>query len=332
MQRRNERFVERLPLATVRPIFAYLAAGLLSVIALAIRLSVDGVLPNGFPFVTFFPAVIIASFLFGVGPGIFAAVLCGLFSWFFYIGPTHAEGAGVAILFYIGVVATDIALVHWMQRANYKLAVERERNRTLAENRELLFRELQHRVSNNLQVVASLVSLQRRGVKDAAARKALDEASGRIGMIGRISRNLYDPDGQRTGLRPFLQTMVGDLLEASGRKDISVALDVRDGLTVHSDLFVPLSLVVAETVSNAMEHGFDGQGGRIVVTLAESEPNGMLLEVADDGRGLPADFAVENADSLGLRIATTLASQLGGRFELLPGEDRGARALLSFPV
>ncbi len=125
------------------------------------------------PYVTFFPAVIVASFLFGVRLGSVSAILCGLLAWYFFIPPHHSfvltRATGFALAFYLFVVATDLSLVHWMQTANRQLARERERSESLAVTRELLFRELQHRVSNNLQVAAGLLSMQKRRLADADA-------------------------------------------------------------------------------------------------------------------------------------------------------------------
>ncbi|MGV3771133.1 MAG: sensor histidine kinase [Sphingobium phenoxybenzoativorans] len=337
MHRKNERFVERLPLIPERPGLAYAVTTLLCMAALFARLLVENVLPTGFPFVSFFPAVILSSFLFGVGPGIYASVICGLVSWYFFIPPTMTfslqANTIVALIFYAVVCATDIALVNWMQRANYSLAVEREKSRALAENREMLFRELQHRVSNNIQVVAALISLQRRNVTDEAARKALDEAYARLNLIGKIGRALYDPNGQRLGVRSFMETLTEDILEASGRRDLAVHLNVDEEITFHPDTAVPLALIVAEAISNAIEHGFPGSDrGTIAVDLHKSDAGKLVLEVADDGKGLPADFQPERGGNLGLRIATALAQQLGGAFSMTPGARGGARAMLEIPA
>ncbi|WP_336963481.1 sensor histidine kinase [Sphingobium aquiterrae] len=338
MQRRNELFVERLPLVVGGPWLAYAAAAGLSLLALAVRWSASGMLHAGYPYVSFFPAVILTSFLFGVRPGIFAGILCGLFAWYLFIPPigTFQLGADaiVALAFYSAVVTIDIALVYWMQRANLNLALERERSAGLADHRELLFRELQHRVSNNLQVVAALLSLHRRQVQDEAAGKALEEAASRLGLIGRISRALYDPRGQALGVGPYIADLVRDIMESNGRDDVVVATDVEDGVLVHPDTAVPLALIVAETVSNALEHGFpDQRGGRITLRLHSGEGRRLILEVVDDGRGLPDGFRLEDRpDSMGLRIATVLAQQLRGSFLLVPDEAGGTRAVLEMPL
>ncbi|HUD92047.1 sensor histidine kinase [Sphingobium sp.] len=335
MHRSNERFVERLPLVLDRPVHAYALTLILCASALMLRFAAEPLLPNGYPFVTFFPAVILSSFLFGVRPGIFAAIVCGIASWYFFIPPPFGFALNpaviVAMLFYTGVVVVDILLIHFMQRANFNLAIERERSRVLADNRELLFRELQHRVSNNLQVVAALLSLQRRHVDHEVARRALDEASERLALVGRISRALYDPELKGQDMRAFLTALTGDVVDASGRGDISLSVDAPGGLTLDPNVTVPLALVVAEAVSNAIEHGLPDRAGRIDVTL-EAEEEALVLRVADDGRGVAPELEAEKGESLGLRIANALAAQLGGRFSLSPGVAAGAVARLDLPL
>lgn len=334
MQRSNVRFVERLPLDFDQPIIPYCLTLIFCGVGFVLRLVTTSYLPDGYPFVTFFPAVILSSFLFGIRPGIFAAVLCGFLSWYFFIPPfgqfVVTPGVVIAMTFYIGVVSVDILLIHFMQRANYHLALERERSRTLAENRELLFHELQHRVSNNLQVVAAMLSLQRRHVDHDVARRALDDASARVALVGRISRALYDPSGQGQDMRAFLTTLAEDIIEASGRQDIDLSLQVPAGVMLDPTIAVPLALIVAESVSNAIEHGFPERAGRIAISL-EPEHGAIVLEVHDDGRGVQDSFEIGQKESLGLRIAQALASQLGGSFTLRPGTQGGSVARLELP-
>ncbi|WHO40385.1 DUF4118 domain-containing protein [Sphingobium sp. AP49] len=335
MQRKNERFVERLPLVMAHDWYGYALSGLLCLGALLLRFAAEPILPIGYPFVSFFPAVIIASFLFGVRPGIFAGVLCGLLSWYFFIPPrmtfTFNPGVALAMIFYVAVVSVDILLIHFMQRANYNLAVERERSRVLADNRELLFQELQHRVSNNLQVVAAMLSLQRRHVDHDVARRALDDASGRVNLIGKISRALYDPSGEGQDLRTFLTMLATDVVEASGREDVQLLVTVPDDLTLDPNVTVPLALIVAEAVSNAIEHGLPDRAGAVMVKLEAAEGGAITLRITDDGRGMAPESVGQGGSRLGLRIASALASQLGGEFLLEPGLVGGVTARLDLP-
>lgn len=328
------RWVELVPIASNRPLLG--AATTLALVAAAwlLRVLADPLLPPGSPYVTFFPAVIITSFLFGVRLGAVSAILCGLLAWYFFIPPAGfglTNGTGFALAFYVLVVGTDLALVHWMQTANRQLAAEREANRALADTRELLFRELQHRVSNNLQVAAGLLTMQKRHVADIAAKSALDEAAARLALIGRISRQLYDPSGSAQPLVPFLCEVCASVIEASGRNDVTLDSAGDTSLRLMPDAAVPTALIVAEAVANALEHGFaKGRPGHIIVGVEQDAEGSPVVTIHDDGHGIHPDFEAEHATSLGLRIATTLARGQGGRFSL--EHSAGTRATLSLPA
>lgn len=331
----KERFVERFPLAVVHPVVGYAAAIGLCFAALGLRLLAEPALKAGYPYVTFFPAVVLAAFLFGRGPAILAGILCWGFAWYFFIaaqsGYAFTPGVLVALFFYSIVVIVDIVLIDWMQQTNKRLAAERARGAALADHREMLFRELQHRVSNNLQVAAALIALQRRAIDHPGARKALDEASHRLALIGKISRALYDPNGQRLSVRSFVETLAKDVLDANGRTDVRVDLVIDDEVSIDPDAAIPFALIMAEAVANALEHGFaDRVGGLIRVTVRGDA--GLELDIVDDGCGLPDNFDLQSSKSLGLRIAATLAQQLGGTFRLLPADSGGVRASLMVPA
>lgn len=327
------RWMEDLPVLQDRP---WLQLGLtlaITAAALLIRIGLRPFLPPGLPYATFFPAVIVTSFLFGARPGLLAAVLGGILGWVFFMGdpfaPSPLPGAAPSIFLYSAADALILLLFHWMQTATASLVAQRERNRRLAETRTLLFHELQHRVSNNLQVAAGLLALQKRHVGDPAAQAALDEAARRIGTIGRISRQLYRSDGAASGVRGLLGPLIDDVVEASG-KPVAVAIDDPDALELAPDAAVPVALIVAEAVANAIEHGLAGrEGGRIAIRCLRRE-HGFAIEIEDDGQGLRPGFEMARHASLGLHIAATLAGQLGGRFEMV-ARPRGALARLVVP-
>ena len=324
---------DRLPL-DVRSSVAIAGTLGASVAALWVRFLAEGALPPGFPFVSFFPAVILVSVLFGARYGAIAAVLCGFAAWHFFIPParmmTFGHGALTAMIFYVFVVATDIVIIHWMQRANRHLGLERERNAQLAQTRALLFEELQHRVSNNLQAVAGLLTLQRRRLTDPQAAAALTEASQRVALVGRISRRLYDTDETGRGLAAFLAALLDDVVEASGRSDIVRAVDCPEDVRLSTEQALPVALIVAESIANAIEHGLaDPRAPRIAIVVTR-DARGLMIAVEDNGGALPAGFDAAASDSLGLTIATILAGQAGGRFTLTGGAT--TRACLFLPL
>ncbi|MDB5647608.1 MAG: ATPase [Methylobacterium sp.] len=289
-----------------------------SLIALGLRFALDEVLPPGFPYLTFFPAVILTTFFFGLRPGITCATLSGLAAWYFFIPPAPGfviDGpTALALAFYAFIVAVDIALIHLMHQAGERLRTERQVTADLYEQQRTMFQELQHRVANNMQFVAALLTLQKRKVGNdpKAALAALDEARVRLETISRIHRRLYDPSCIERPIGQTLRELCADLLDATGAQNIVCLVDtppVRLDLTQ----LTTLSLLVVEVVTNALKHAFPaGTRGTITIQLERLETEQLTLTIADDGRGMPADFDPETTRSLGFRIAQGLAAQLGG--------------------
>ncbi|MXP08930.1 sensor histidine kinase [Pseudoblastomonas halimionae] len=315
--------VGRLPIARNRPWIGYGAALALTLVAWFVRYEIGNDLPPGFPYVTFFPAVIFAAFFFGARAGSLAAVLCGLLAWYFFIAPFESFALSfnstVALAFYAFIVTVDISLIHWMQSANGALDEERRHSLALKENTEVLFSELQHRVGNNLQMVGSLIALQKNRLTDESARDALDEASRRLGLVGRIQRQLYDPKGAQVSLAAYIDQICRDVIAASGREGIDYEFTAQADTVLPPDKAIPTALVVAEALSNAIEHGFgSADAGQVVVTVAPHE-HGMEVIIGDNGKGLPTGFDLAKSESLGLKIARTLAQSLGGEFAMDAG-------------
>jgi two-component system, sensor histidine kinase PdtaS len=325
--------LERLPLKRGQPWLGYGVAALLVGIALLARLAMP--IQSSFYFITFQPAVILTAFLFGPRPAVAALGASALLGIWFFIPPYHSLAIGpdaaIGVAFYLISAGLVVFLIHWMQAAHARLEDERRLSATLAENRELLFRELQHRVSNNLQVVAALLALQKKNMTDKQARVALDEASRRLGLIGRIHRQLYQPSGARIGMAAFLRELAADVVDSAGRPDVRLEVEADETLDLRSNAAIPVALIVAEAIANAVEHGFaEREAGTIRVHMRRGAGGGILVEVHDNGAGLPASFDAAGAQSLGLRIANLLAQQLGGSFAM-SGEG-GATARLTLPA
>ena len=334
LNRAGARLLERFPLSRDRPVIGYACALLISVAALLMRFVAGNVMATGFPYVGFFPAVIVVTFICGTGPGILAGVLCGVFAWYFFIPPFEAfkmsPAVALTLIFYAVVVAINILVLYWMQVANARVRAERERNRELAERSNLLFRELQHRVSNNLQVVGGLLALQKREVTDQRAKQAIDEASRRLGLIGRIHRQLYDPSGEQMQLTGFLHQLAADLIDTSGKTGLAYAVEARDDIVLPADAAVPMALIVAESISNAIEHGFVGRDRGLITLGVNRRGDHVEVTIIDNGVGIPADFDPATSDSLGLRLAQMLALQLSGEFTLSGGAGTTAKLTIPF--
>ena len=202
-------------------------------------------------------------------------------------------------------------------------------NRTYHQDR-MYFKEIHHRVKNNLQNIASLLRMQRRRVNHQAAKQALSDSISRIMSIAQVHETL--------SLRSVGMVELGELIgsiskipEAGGGRRPMITLDVSGPeILMSSKAATPLALVVNELVQNAFEHGVRPQGnGRIAINV-ESEAERILVSVSDDGPGLPDGFDFEQQGHLGLTIVRTLVKdELMGSFEMI--NDNGTTALVSFP-
>lgn len=301
-----------------RPLSGYSLALLAFLLAFLLRRALEGDLPPGFPYLTFFPAVILTAFIAGTGPGVVCALLSGLAAWAFFIPPTGllaVSGAKLlAITFFILIVSVDIALIHLMRIAAERLRAERERTAALYEGQRTLFQELQHRVANNMTFVGSLLHLQRRKVlaDPASAAGALDGALQRIDTMSRVHRRLYDPVSVELPVDSYFRELCEDLVQASGVTGVACEVEMPE-IRMDITRLMTMSLLVTELVTNSLKHAFAGRaGGRIALSLRPGPDGLMTLAVEDDGNGLPDGFDPSRSRGLGTRIAQGLAGQLGG--------------------
>jgi K+-sensing histidine kinase KdpD len=162
----------KLPRALFQPIrgkaTGYAVAVGLALLATLVRLASDHMLPPGFPFLTFFPAVILTTFLAGRGPGWLCAAISLLSSWYFFIPPFHSFALDrqvlTALIFFSLVVVVDVLLIDGLLQRQQQLVENQQQLAAMAEQQTLLFKELQHRVANNLASIASMLRLQRRQI------------------------------------------------------------------------------------------------------------------------------------------------------------------------
>jgi two-component sensor histidine kinase len=205
-----------------------------------------------------------------------------------------------------------------------------ERLQALINQRDLLVQEIHHRVKNNLQIVSSLLSLQAKRIKIPASRREFEVARERVEALALLHRHLYEQrDAASIDLRAFIVSLVRHLVDAyqpaEGRR-IEAAVDVVD-IRVAPTIVVPLGLVIAEAISNALKHAFPGdRAGRITVTLVV-DGGRATLEVSDDGVGA-ASF--DESQGLGSTLMRGFAAQLEGDIEILL--DEGTIVVVEFPL
>lgn len=202
-----------------------------------------------------------------------------------------------------------------LQESQTEILRSEEALRGSLHDKEVLLREVHHRVKNNLQLIASLLNLQARHVGEKHSRVFLEESQNRIHSIALVHETLYQSgELARVNLGDYLKTLTGYLMESwigvSGRVRLSV--DAAQ-LVVPVDVTIPCGLIVNEVVTNALKHAFPGERAGVVrISLRHGEPGQMILAIADDGVGMPENVDVTRAAGLGLQLVTTLARQLRG--------------------
>lgn len=300
-----------------RPVAGYCFAIAAFVGAFFLRQMLDQDLPPGFPYLTFFPAVIVTAFVAGLGPGIVCAVLSGVAAWYFFIPPLHSlevtTQTALALGFYVFIVSVDIALIHVMFRSIGRLGDERRLTASLYEQQKTMFQELQHRVANNMAFIASLLHLQRRRASESPELKAaLDSAIARIETMSRLHRRLYDPTAAAAPLEAHLRGLVSDLVEMSGVANVTTEVHA-DPADIDVTRLITLSMLVTEVVMNSLKHAFVGRsGGHIAVRLQRHDDDRLALQIRDNGRGM-SGAAPGPGGGLGVRIVENLGSQLQGK-------------------
>ena len=212
-----------------------------------------------------------------------------------------------------------------------RLLAERALRESLRE-KEVLLKEMQHRVKNNLQVIVSLVNLQASKVADEATREAFEETRARVHAIALLHERLYRSKNiGRIDMRDYLRGLANDLSSTAQLSHIEVGVDAEE-VYWEMDSAVPIGLVVNELVTNSFKHAFGGAGrenGRIEIALTRFQGE-CTVTVRDNGSGYPSDFDVDSHDTLGLLLITSLSRQLGGNV-VFTSEGGGARAIVRFP-
>lgn len=212
----------------------------------------------------------------------------------------------------------ELILTVILRDINERKAAERRLQSSLRE-KEVLLREVHHRVKNNLQVVSSLLSLQERALRDPALRHALSESRNRIQSMALIHEQLYNAgDLSQVNFPEYVRQLTARLLHSYQVDPHQVDLDVDVGdVGLSVDVAVPCGLILNELVSNSLKYAFcDGRSGEIRIEFSSMPDGSVILTAADDGVGLPPEVGFWSTRTLGLRLVRSLVRQLDGEVEL----------------
>jgi two-component system, sensor histidine kinase PdtaS len=246
----------------------------------------------------------------------------GVYRWILDTGVPRRSGDGE----FVGFIGSCIDVTE-QKEAQAALEAQRAELAARLAEREVLLREVHHRVKNNLQIVSSLLALRGAGLADAAARQAVEASHGAVEAIAQVHELLYAADDfGAVGWPAYLERLARSVLASQPGAAVALELEV-EPLPLALDRAVPCGLIVNELVSNALRHGFPaGRAGTIRVALCRDGADHVVLVVRDDGVGM---VAAGRPEAVGLRLVAALARQLRGSLERGPGP--GTEIRLRFP-
>jgi len=211
---------------------------------------------------------------------------------------------------------------------------EQVEERTRAEKeKEVLLREIHHRVKNNMQVISSLLKLQSRRVEDKRSLEMLKESQDRIRAMALVHEKLYESkDLTNIDFDEYIKYLVQILFRSYGinREKISLKLNI-ERVKFNIDKAIPCGLIVNELILNSLKHAFaDGDEGEIKVSLLFINENEVELAVSDNGIGVPEGIDFNNSGSLGLKLVNILTDQIDGKLYL--DHSKGTKFQIRFKI
>ena len=198
--------------------------------------------------------------------------------------------------------------------------------------KEVLLKEIHHRVKNNLQIVTSLLQMQSRRTQEPRAIEVLRDSKNRITSIALVHEKLYRSDNlANIDFGQYIPDLTTHLFETYNvsSSDVTLTTKVED-ISLQIDTAIPCGLIVNELVSNSLKHAFvNNQQGEIQIEFYSDSYNSLTLIVRDNGIGIPQDFDIETTQSLGLTLVQGLVEQLEGTMEIK--RSRGTEFKITFP-
>jgi len=209
-----------------------------------------------------------------------------------------------------------IGVVHVARDITKRKKTENEINKSL-EEKEVLLREIHHRVKNNLQIIASLLHLQELSEDENEIVDVLKESEGRVKSMAMIHEKLYQsPSFTYVNFKQYIEKLVYDILYTNKTPTGTIKTNmIIEEINLNIDTAIPLGLIVNELVTNSVKHAFPQSEGTITIEL-KSLNEQMELIIADDGIGLPKKFDLEKTERLGLKIVNSLVNQLDGKINI----------------
>jgi PAS domain S-box-containing protein len=201
---------------------------------------------------------------------------------------------------------------------------------SLAE-KEVLLREIHHRVKNNMQIISSMINLQSRTIQDERSRDVFRDCQGRVRTMSLVHEKIYrSGDLAHINFGDYLRSLSTQLVTSYARKGIDVKVE-SDDVPVGIDTAIPCGLIVNELITNALKHAFpDARNGTVRIRFSRVQGADVALTIHDDGIGFPEHFDLSASPSLGLKLVQALVKQIGGTLQIR--RDHGTEFTITFRI
>ncbi len=198
--------------------------------------------------------------------------------------------------------------------------------------KEILLKELHHRVKNNMQIISSLLSLQSEGSESSELHEFVKDSYNRIKAMALVHEKIYQSDNfSEISILVYITDLINHYLSVYDiGNNITITSDIEN---IHLDInrAITCGLIINELVTNSIKHAFaDDKTGAISISFKRKDDGSINLAVSDNGEGFPADLEIDNPKTLGIQLVNTLVKQLRGEIELVSG--KGAFVKISFPA
>jgi two-component sensor histidine kinase len=201
---------------------------------------------------------------------------------------------------------------------------------SLAE-KEVLLKEIHHRIKNNLQVISSLLRLQATHIEDPRALEMFNESRNRIESMALVHEKLYQSANlSQVNFGEYARSLSALLIASYGARAAQITLRTEiDNVSLSVDVALPLGLIINELLSNSLKYAFpEGEGGEVRIELHHLEDGQIQVIVADNGAGFPRDLDFRETGTLGMQLVSALTEQIEAAIELR--RDRGTEFRISF--
>lgn len=216
-----------------------------------------------------------------------------------------------------------------LQEMEIRKNTERKLRQTLYE-KKILFKELHHRVKNNMQIISSILNLQLNTIDDPNVAKLFSESQDRIKSMSLVHENIYKTKNvDKISFNDYIKTLVSNLFQSyTINSSINFRHKIED-IYLSIDIGLPCGLIINEIVSNSLKYAFKNKvEGEVFISFKKLKNNSLQLIVSDNGVGVDDDLCIEESDTLGLQIVSALVNQIDGEIKI--DNSNGTKFTINF--